>query len=126
MQLRQRVIGKAADNTRTRSLIRTPARQVKIRDFDGITPDGSALIRDHDYFTKRNRRFDIQIEGRFKARPGVAPYKGDEIQFGSDFDKLVNFPMTPFKLGMRVAKSIDPNVYYDFEVGLASLTLFRS
>lgn len=82
-----------------------------------MTPDGSPPIRDHEYFTKRNRRFDIQIEGRFKARPGVASYGGQEIQFGTDFDKLVNFPMTPFKLGMRVAKSVDPNVYYDFEVG---------
>lgn len=88
---------------------------VKIRDFDGVTPDGSPPIRDHDYFMKRNRRFDIQIEGRFKARPGVAPYTGEELQFGTDFDHLVNFPMTPFKLGMRVAKAVDPNVYYDFE-----------
>lgn len=90
--------------------------QVKIRDFAGVTPDGSDPIRYHDYFTKRNRRFDIQIEGRFKSRPGVEPYRGDEVQFGTDFDQLVSFPMTPFKLGMRVAKSVDPNVYYDFEV----------
>lgn len=97
--------------------------------------DGSPPIRTHEYFEKRNRRFDIQIEGRFKARPGVEPYRGDstkdtrvfrgvslaepvtpfldlpgdEIQFGSDFDKLVSFPMTPFKLGLSVARTIDPN-----------------
>lgn len=55
---------------------------VKIRDFDGITPDGSPPIRDHVYFDGRSRRFDIQIEGRFKRRPGVELYSGEEIHFG--------------------------------------------
>lgn len=34
---------------------------------------------------------------------------------GSDFDKFVAFPTLPFKAGFRVAKTIDPNTYYDFE-----------
>lgn len=55
---------------------------VKIRDFDGITPDGSPPIRDHVYFDGRSRRFDIQIEGRFKHRHGVPLYTGEEIHFG--------------------------------------------
>lgn len=75
---------------------------VKIRDFDGLTPDGSPPIRDHAYFAQRSRRFDIQIEGKFKAREGVEPYRGDEIQFGSDFDHYVPFPELPFKLGELV------------------------
>ncbi|KAG0150974.1 hypothetical protein CROQUDRAFT_632458 [Cronartium quercuum f. sp. fusiforme G11] len=86
---------------------------VKIRDFDGITPDGSPPIRDHVYFDGRSRRFDIQIEGRFKRRPGVPLYTGEEIHFGSDFDHLVEFPKSAFNAGMRVARWIDPNTFYD-------------
>ncbi|MBW0537397.1 hypothetical protein O181_077112 [Austropuccinia psidii MF-1] len=86
---------------------------VKIRDFSGITPDGSQPIKDHVYFDGRSRKFDIQIEGRFKKRNGVQLYSGEEIHFGSDFDHLVDFPKSAFNAGMRVARWIDPNVFYD-------------
>ncbi|KAH9811925.1 hypothetical protein DFH28DRAFT_426680 [Melampsora americana] len=86
---------------------------VKIKDFDGITPDGSTPIRDHVYFDGRSRKFDIQIEGRFKRRENVPLYTGEEIHFGSDFDHLVEFPKSAFNAGMRVARWIDPNTFYD-------------
>ncbi|PLW58065.1 hypothetical protein PCANC_00624 [Puccinia coronata f. sp. avenae] len=86
---------------------------IKIRDFEGITADGSPPIRNHVYFDGRSRKFDIQIEGRFKKREGVELYTGEEIQFGSDFDHIVDFPKSAFNAGMRVARWIDPNVFYD-------------
>ncbi|KAH9441659.1 hypothetical protein Pst134EA_032711 [Puccinia striiformis f. sp. tritici] len=86
---------------------------IKIRDFEGITPDGSSPIRSHVYFDGRSRKFDIQIEGRFKKREGVEPYSGEEVHFGSDFDHIVDFPKSAFNAGMRVARWIDPNVFYD-------------
>ncbi|EFP74669.2 uncharacterized protein PGTG_00625 [Puccinia graminis f. sp. tritici CRL 75-36-700-3] len=86
---------------------------IKIRDFEGITADGSPPIRNHVYFDGRSRKFDIQIEGRFKKREGVELYSGEEIHFGSDFDHIVDFPKSAFNAGMRVARWIDPNVFYD-------------
>ncbi|OAV92567.1 hypothetical protein PTTG_27602, partial [Puccinia triticina 1-1 BBBD Race 1] len=86
---------------------------IKIRDFEGITHDGSPPIRNHVYFDGRSRKFDIQIEGRFKKRDGVQLYSGEEIHFGSDFDHIVDFPKSAFNAGMRVARWIDPNVFYD-------------
>ena len=58
---------------------------VLVKDFDGVTPDGSPPITEHTYFHGRSRKFAILVEGRFKAREGVAPYTGEEVQFGSDF-----------------------------------------
>ncbi|PWN49985.1 DUF1769-domain-containing protein [Violaceomyces palustris] len=61
-----------------------------------------------EYFKDRSRKFCIQIEGRFKR-----PWNGDQIQFGSDFDKFIDFPRAPFNAGMRVAKYIDPCTFYE-------------
>ncbi|CAO1629210.1 unnamed protein product [Sympodiomycopsis kandeliae] len=61
-----------------------------------------------EYFKDRSRKFCIQIEGRFKKQ-----WNGDEIQFGSDFDKFIDFPRAPFNAGMRVAKYIDPCTFYE-------------
>ncbi|KAM0791741.1 hypothetical protein ACM66B_004009 [Microbotryomycetes sp. NB124-2] len=86
---------------------------VYVKDFRGVTPNGQDPVRDHPYFHGRSRKFAIVIEGRFKQRPGVAPYTGEEIQFGSDFDYLPDsFPRTPFNAGMRVAQYIDPATHY--------------
>ncbi|KAK4050645.1 hypothetical protein OIV83_003371 [Microbotryomycetes sp. JL201] len=86
---------------------------VYVRDFRGATPNGEEPVKDHPYFHGRSRKFAIVIEGRFKQRDGVAPYTGDEIQFGSDFDYLPDsFPRTPFNAGMRVAQYIDPATHY--------------
>ena len=61
-----------------------------------------------EYFNDRSRRFCIQIEGRFKQE-----WSGDDILFGSDFDKFVPFPRAPFNAGMRVARMIDPCTFYE-------------
>lgn len=67
---------------------------VLVKDFAGVTPDGSPPKRNAAYFEGRTRRFGILIEGKWKKRDGVKPYTGDEIQFGSDFDYLPDsFPM---------------------------------
>ncbi|KAL7409902.1 hypothetical protein BDY24DRAFT_192307 [Mrakia frigida] len=86
---------------------------VRIRDFDGITSDGAPPNQGTEYFAGRSRRFAIQIEGRFKEREGAAPYDADEIQFGSDFDHLVDFPRTAFNAGMKVATWVDPATFYE-------------
>ncbi|CCU97849.1 unnamed protein product [Malassezia sympodialis ATCC 42132] len=77
---------------------------VRILDAPGAKPGDPA----REYFTDRSRRFCIQIEGRFKK-----PWSGDDILFGSDFDKFVPFPRAPFNAGMRVARMIDPCTFYE-------------
>ncbi|EEB07526.1 DUF1769 family protein [Schizosaccharomyces japonicus yFS275] len=82
---------------------------VRIRDFSGITPDGSAPKRDSEYFKGRSRKFQIQAEGRFKKE-----YNGDQVIYGTQFDHMIShFPESAFRAGMRIAKYIDPAVYYD-------------
>lgn len=71
-------------------------------------PGGRVGEPGHAYFKDRSRRFCIQIEGRFKR-----PWSGDDILFGSDFDKFVPFPRAPFNAGMRVARMIDPCTFYE-------------
>lgn len=61
-----------------------------------------------EYFADRSRKFCIQIEGRFKQE-----WSGEDVLFGSDFDKLVPFPRAPFNAGMRVAQMIDPCTFYE-------------
>lgn len=61
---------------------------VRVKDFDGFTPDGSPPTSHSEYFEGRNRRFHIQAEGRFKKQ-----YNGDQIWFGTQFDHMIgNFP----------------------------------
>jgi hypothetical protein len=61
---------------------------VRVRDFDGLTPDGSPPQSHSPYFEGRNRKFHIQAEGRFKR-----PYNGDQVWFGTQFDHMIdNFP----------------------------------
>lgn len=61
-----------------------------------------------EYFADRSRKFCIQIEGRFKQE-----WSGDDIHFGTDFDKFVPFPRAPFNAGMHVARMIDPCTFYE-------------
>lgn len=85
---------------------------VRIKDFEGVPPSDGKAVRDSTYFDGRTRKFSILIEGRFKAREGVAAYSGEEIQFGSDFDHIfTTFPRGPFNTGMRVRQSI-PLILY--------------
>jgi len=112
---------------------------VFVRDFAGVTPDGSPPKRDATYFEGRSRKFAILVEGKFKRREGVAPYGASEVQFGSDFGASLftykpetmrkaagpdprrradylpdSFPMGPFQAGMKVAQWIDPATHYEF------------
>ncbi|GAA5929542.1 uncharacterized protein JCM15063_004178 [Sporobolomyces koalae] len=87
---------------------------VLVRDFAGVTPDGSAPKANNLFFDGRSRKFAIVIEGKFKRRPGVEPYNGDEVEFGSDFDYLPeSFPRAPLDAGLKVAKWIDPAMHYE-------------
>ncbi|KAL8292619.1 hypothetical protein RQP46_001231 [Phenoliferia psychrophenolica] len=87
---------------------------VYVKDFRGVTPDGTPPVKECSYFDGRSRKFAILIEGRFKAREGIEPYNGDEIQFGSDFDFLPeSFPHGPFNAGMRIAQMVDPATFYE-------------
>ena len=79
-----------------------------------MTPDGSAPKANNQFFDSRSRKFAIFIEGKFKRRDGVAPYNGDEVEFGSDFDYLPDsFPRAPLDAGLKVAKWIDPAMHYE-------------
>ncbi|GAA5828838.1 hypothetical protein JCM3766R1_003837 [Sporobolomyces carnicolor] len=87
---------------------------VLVKDFQGVTPDGSAPKANNQFFDSRSRKFAIFIEGKFKRRDGVAPYNGDEVEFGSDFDYLPDsFPRAPLDAGLKVAKWIDPAMHYE-------------
>ncbi|CAD6896415.1 unnamed protein product [Tilletia controversa] len=65
-----------------------------------------------EYFRDRSRKFCIQIEGRF-----TKPWNGNEVLFGTDFDKLIDFPRAPFNAGMKVAQFIDPCTFYEEKPG---------
>ncbi|KAF9142546.1 hypothetical protein BG015_000757 [Linnemannia schmuckeri] len=77
---------------------------IRIKDFVGITNDGSAPIYSDDYFKGHNRKFSIQVEGRFKREWG-----GEQVYFGTDFDRSVELPHG-FETMLRVARYIDPVV----------------
>ncbi|SJX60137.1 uncharacterized protein SRS1_11450 [Sporisorium reilianum f. sp. reilianum] len=77
---------------------------VRILDAPGAQEGESG----REYFEGRSRKFCIQIEGRFKQR-----WNGNDVLFGTDFDKFVDFPRAPFNAGMRVAKYIDPCTFYE-------------
>ncbi|KAF8925119.1 hypothetical protein BGZ58_001122, partial [Dissophora ornata] len=77
---------------------------VRIRDFVGITSDGSEPIHNSEYFKGHNRRFSMQVEGRFKRE-----WDGEQVYFGTDFDRAVKLP-TAFDVMFKVAQYIDPVV----------------
>ncbi|KAG0283107.1 hypothetical protein BGZ96_012528 [Linnemannia gamsii] len=77
---------------------------IRIKDFVGITNDGSEPIHSNDYFKGHNRKFSIQVEGRFKRE-----WDGEQVYFGTDFDRAVELPHG-FETMLRVARYIDPVV----------------
>ncbi|KAF8943986.1 hypothetical protein BGZ47_004791 [Haplosporangium gracile] len=77
---------------------------IRIKDFVGMTNDGSAPIYSNYYFKGHNRKFSIQVEGRFKREWG-----GEQVYFGTDFDRSVELPHG-FETMLRVARYIDPVV----------------
>ncbi|KAG0371370.1 hypothetical protein BC939DRAFT_6848 [Gamsiella multidivaricata] len=81
---------------------------VRIKDFVGITNDGSQPVYNSDYFKGRNRRFSFQIEGRFKRE-----WDGQDLYFGTDFDRSVDLP-DGFEMMLKVCRYIDPVVRTSF------------
>ncbi|KAF9089893.1 hypothetical protein BGX29_011532 [Mortierella sp. GBA35] len=79
---------------------------VRIKDFVGITNDGSEPISNSEYFKGRNRRFSFQIEGRFKKE-----WDGQQVYFGTDFDRSVELP-DGFEMMLKVCRYIDPVVQH--------------
>ncbi|KAF9578544.1 hypothetical protein BGW38_005598 [Lunasporangiospora selenospora] len=77
---------------------------VRIKDFVGITSDGSKPIHNSDYFKGHNRRFSIQVEGQFKRA-----WHGDQVYFGTDFDHPADLPQG-FNTMLKIARYIDPVV----------------
>ncbi|KAF9189889.1 hypothetical protein BGZ50_000552 [Haplosporangium sp. Z 11] len=77
---------------------------VRIKDFAGITNDGSEPLHDSEYFKGHSRRFSIQVEGRFKRE-----WDGEQVYFGTDFDRAVELPQG-FETMFRIARYIDPVV----------------
>ncbi|KAK9721650.1 hypothetical protein K7432_003244 [Basidiobolus ranarum] len=75
---------------------------IRIKDFNGITPDGSPPIKNSDYFLHHNRRFSMHVEGRFKK-----DVSAEDIWFGTDFDRKIPIPEV-FWLGIKAAEYIDP------------------
>lgn len=49
----------------------------------------------------------------FSHTPGR---NGNDIHFGTDFDRFVDFPRAPFNAGMKVAKYIDPCTFCESRV----------
>ncbi|GJJ68743.1 hypothetical protein EMPS_01089 [Entomortierella parvispora] len=77
---------------------------IRIKDFVGITNDGSEPIHNSDYFKGHNRRFSMQVEGRFKRE-----WLGEDVYFGTDFDRSVELPQG-FETMLKIARYIDPVV----------------
>jgi len=77
---------------------------VRIKDFVGITNDGTEPTHNSEYFKGHNRRFSIQVEGRFKRE-----WDGEQVYFGTDFDRSVELPQG-FETMLRIARYIDPVV----------------
>ncbi|KAG0206487.1 hypothetical protein BGX28_002070 [Mortierella sp. GBA30] len=77
---------------------------VRIKDFVGVTSDGSEPVYNSEYFKGHNRRFSIQIEGRFKRE-----WDGEQVYFGTDFDRSVELPQG-FETMLKIARYIDPVV----------------
>ncbi|KAF9572293.1 hypothetical protein EC968_010084 [Mortierella alpina] len=77
---------------------------VRIRDFVGITNDDSDPVLNSEYFKGHNRRFSLQVEGRFKRE-----WDGQQVYFGTDFDRSVELP-DGFEMMLKIARYIDPVV----------------
>ncbi|GJJ74764.1 hypothetical protein EMPS_07122 [Entomortierella parvispora] len=77
---------------------------VRIKDFVGITNDGSEPTYNSDYFKGHHRRFSLQVEGQFKKE-----WDGSEVYFGTDFDRPVDLP-DGFEMMLKICRYIDPVV----------------
>ncbi|KAI9339682.1 hypothetical protein BDR26DRAFT_820846 [Obelidium mucronatum] len=80
---------------------------VRVKNFRGITPEGTPALPDTPYFGTRRRLFSIQLQGRFKHE-----HSTDDVVFGAEFEQKVN-PPTGAWLAMKFANMIDPALLAD-------------
>ncbi|KAJ3088980.1 hypothetical protein HK102_007479 [Quaeritorhiza haematococci] len=80
---------------------------VRVKNFRGITPEGSDPIPDTDYFGTKKRLFSIQLSGRFKQE-----YTAEDVIFGAEFENKVN-PPTGAWIAIKFANLIDPALATD-------------
>ncbi|KAJ3102202.1 hypothetical protein HDU97_000699 [Phlyctochytrium planicorne] len=81
---------------------------VRVKNFNGIVPDGvAAPTPSTDYFGTRRRLFSIQVQGRFKHE-----YPTDDVIFGAEFENKVS-PPTGAWLAVKFANYIDPALITD-------------
>ncbi|KAI9099510.1 hypothetical protein DFS34DRAFT_693906 [Phlyctochytrium arcticum] len=80
---------------------------VRVKNFKGITPDGSAPIENLPYFDGKKRLFSVQVSGRFKHE-----YTADDVVFGSEFERKVSLPSGSW-IAMKFANVIDPALKND-------------
>lgn len=89
---------------------------VRIKNFDGVTPDGGPSKGSEAYFDQKKRLFALQVSGRFKHvrkwEVNVKEYTADDIVFGSQFEKKCTPPFGT-SVAMRFANLIDPALITD-------------
>jgi hypothetical protein len=60
---------------------------VRIKDFDGIIPDGCERHSGHDYFKGKRHLFSLHVQGTFSQE-----YTANDIVWSSDFERPINLP----------------------------------
>lgn len=87
---------------------------VRMANFDGVTPAMERGISKQeappimnpqsDYFSGKNRRYSIMMQGRFKKA-----WSGDEVLFGVNSEIPLRTPMG-IGMGVKLAKWLDPSI----------------
>jgi len=81
---------------------------VRIANFNGVTPDGSAPLPQSPYFGKTQRLCSIQVQGRFKR-----DWTADDIMFGNEFDNKLRIPKLAGAALKFIQATIDPSLEAD-------------
>ncbi|KAJ3008315.1 hypothetical protein HKX48_008651 [Thoreauomyces humboldtii] len=80
---------------------------VRVKNFKGVTADGTAPVASLPYFESKKRLFSIQVCGRFKHE-----HSANDVVFGSEFEHKVTLP-TGAWVAMKFASLIDPALKSD-------------
>jgi len=81
---------------------------VRIANFDGVTPDGSAPIPTSPYFGPTQRLCSIQIQGRFKR-----DWTANDLMWGNEFDNKLRIPKLAGPALKFIQATIDPSLEAD-------------
>ncbi|KAJ3063341.1 hypothetical protein HDU98_000833 [Podochytrium sp. JEL0797] len=82
----------------------------RVKNFNGVTPDGSPAIATSDYFTSneaRKRLFSIQCQGRVKEE-----IRGDHLVQGNTWQKKIRVPWGA-NIVLKLAEMIDSTFSHD-------------